>query len=533
LPTLELTTHTDAEGARAILEPRDDIVAERATGDGSFVLADGPFWEWARSVDVDPPDAQGGVTVHQRVSWRLAVPVWGVVFRPLVRRAVRTPPAAGESPWWMTPNRFDAPTASALALLCVLSYFAGYLGTLLTQTNTFAGDQFGSTDGQLSQMLAATQVAALLALGVAALADRQGRRRWLVASITVACVITATGALAPTLLTLGISQTFARTFSTGAALLIGVYSAETVPAGSRAFAVSVLAMTAALGAGMCVILLPLADLSIGSWRWLYVVPLLALLPLAKIRRHLPETRRFTAHETPEQHQAHTGPGPLTAERLRHRRRFVLLSVSALCLALFVTPANQLLNEFLRDERGFNATQIALFTVLTNTPGGIGIVVGGKLADRRGRRPVGAIALIGGVGCTVAMFLASGVGIWAWSVVGALVGAAAVPALGVYGPELFPTANRTSANAGLNVARVGGAVAGLLMAGWLAETLSGGLPTAMAMLAIGPAVVAVLVLVAYPETASRELEDLNPEDLNIASDHLDVRPAGPEHPETTP
>jgi hypothetical protein len=34
---------------------------------------------------------------------------------------------------------------------------------------------------------------------------------------------------------------------------------------------------------------------------------------------------------------------------------------------------------------------------------------------------------------------------------------------------------------------------------------------MAVLSFGPAVVALLVLTRYPETARRELEDLNPED----------------------
>jgi MFS family permease len=118
-----------------------------------------------------------------------------------------------------------------------------------------------------------------------------------------------------------------------------------------------------------------------------------------------------------------------------------------------------------------------------------------------------------VGFTVAMFLADGAWIWGWSAFGALVGAAAVPALGVYGPELFPTASRGSANGGINVAAVTGAVVGLLAAGALSDAF-GGLPAAMALLAIGPAIVVLLIVVAYPETAHRELEDINPEDAHL-------------------
>ena len=41
--------------------------------------------------------------------------------------------------------------------------------------------------------------------------------------------------------------------------------------------------------------------------------------------------------------------------------------------------------------------------------------------------------------------------------------------------------------------------------------SRGLGRAIAILAVGPLIVAVLVLTRFPETAHRELEELNPED----------------------
>jgi hypothetical protein len=56
----------------------------------------------------------------------------------------------------------------------------------------------------------------------------------------------------------------------------------------------------------------------------------------------------------------------------------------------------------------------------------------------------------------------------------------------------------------------GSAAGLLIAGFLSDEL-GSLGPAIAALTVGPLAVAVLVLVAYPETARRSLEELNPED----------------------
>jgi MFS family permease len=195
----------------------------------------------------------------------------------------------------------------------------------------------------------------------------------------------------------------------------------------------------------------------------------------------------------------------------HGRRLVLLAASGFLLAVFTAPASQLQNQFLRDEQGFSASRIALFTVLTVTPASIGIVAGGRLADLRGRRMVGALGLAGGVAASVAMFNSTGWPLWAWSVVGSVLGGAVLPALGVYGPELFPTSLRGRANGIVALCGVVGSVGGLLGAGALAARL-GGLGPALAILALGPALLVAMVALAYPETARRELEELNPEDL---------------------
>jgi MFS family permease len=516
MPTVTTTVITDQAGANHLCTARDDLVAETPAagppGSRQFTLAHGPFDSWQRTVAMRPqPD--GAVEVTETISFRLAIPVWRFVFTPLVRRAVVRPANQRRSLWWLTPDRLDAATSTALSRLCALSMAAGYLGTLLTQTNTFAKAQFASSDTALSAMLASVRLAAVLALAVVAIADRKGRRSVLLWSALAACVLAATGALVPDLMWLGISQTAARTASTAMAIVIGIYAIEEMPAGSRAFAVSVLAMTGALGAGLCVAVLPLADLGPGGWRLLYLFPLAFAPFIWRQASQLAETRRFQATGPADAARSHTAAPPpqrSRTERSANRRRFVLLAASALLLALFTSPASQLLNEYLRAERGYSALTITLFTLITNTPGVIGIIVGGRLADSRGRRVVGAVAIAGGVAFTVAMFLATGSWIWIWSVLGAVIGAAAVPALGVYGPELFPTASRGSANGGINLAAVTGAVVGLLSAGLLSDAL-GGLPPAMALLSLGPLVVVILIVVAYPETAHRELEDINPGD----------------------
>jgi MFS family permease len=219
--------------------------------------------------------------------------------------------------------------------------------------------------------------------------------------------------------------------------------------------------------------------------------------LASIARRLPESRRYQA--------PHVDSG-----LAGHGRRFWILAASGFLLAVFTAPASQFQNEYLRDERGYSGAMISLFIIATNTPGALGIIIGGRIADLRGRRGVAAIAVIVGTLGTVGMFVVGGWTMWAWSIAAALVGSAAVPALGVYGPELFPTSLRGRANGILTVLGVCGSVVGLVAVGRLAESFDGFGP-ALAIMAIGPLLMAVLVLVAYPETAHRELEDLNPED----------------------
>jgi MFS family permease len=110
-------------------------------------------------------------------------------------------------------------------------------------------------------------------------------------------------------------------------------------------------------------------------------------------------------------------------------------------------------------------------------------------------------------------------------VAALVGAAAVPALGVYGAELFPTGNRGKASGLISMLSLVGSSIGLLGAGWALDRAIG-YGAVMAVLAIGPLVVAGLVVLLYPETAHRELEDLNPEDrMDGAAGSERAEPAG--------
>jgi MFS family permease len=565
MPTVVSNSTVDDAGLAALSKPRRGMVVEREDGPGRYVSVGGPMDPWVRTLEVQP-DQGGRHRVSERIDFHLAVPVWGVLFVLPIRRYLRrlhrqlaegavsgewlddehpgseasaggdSPTQRTRQPWWAPPDRLDPRSATVLGLLCTLAVVAGYLGTLMTQTITYASSEFHKDTTAQSGTLAAVRIGVFLALWLVVLADRRGRRRLLLVAIVGSCVTAALGALAPGLVVLGATQTVSRGFSTAAVVLLPVVAAEEMPAGSRAFAASVLTLTAALGAGVCVWLLPLTAVGDGGWRILYLVPLLGIPLTVWATRRLPESRRFeTMRGSSDGGSNRAGKGegaggeviaeegeePHFAGLRGHGRRLALLGVALFCTALYAAPASQLQNEFLRSERGFSAAAISAFTLLTSTPAGIGVVVGGRLADTHGRRRIAAVGVVGGATLATVAFWVHGPPMWFAALGGTMLAALAVPALGVYGPELFPTAARGKANGVLQVLSVAGSSVGLLVAGLLDDRL-GELAPGMTILAAGPLLVGILVLVAYPETAWRELEDINPEDTVEAAPGVDGR-----------
>ena len=482
------------EAARA-LTLRDDLLLETVDGDGAFRQAHGPFAAYRRTVERDA----GGVT--ETIDYRLVLPWFRWLFGPLVRRSLRhRPPTDGRRPWWSPPDRLDARQTMVLGLLAGGSLIAGYVNTLFTQTVHRATDEFGI--GSNGQGVAATvvRIGIVLAVPLWYLADRIGRRRMILVAAWGAPTLGALGAIAPTFVVLTATQTVARPLAISLDLLIAVVATEEVPRNSRTYALSILAMAAGMGAGLCVLALPLADIGPRAWRLVYVLPLVLLAIALSLHRHLPETLRF------EQHQG--------GHRRPHGRRFWILLVAAACANVFVAPASVFQNRYLENVRGFNNTMISAFTLGTQTPGGLGLLIGGKLADLRGRRHLAVGCLLSATAFTVWSYAVGGGLLWIVAVTGAVLGGLSYPALAVYRTELFPTGSRGLASGLITGAALLGGAGGLLVAGVWLEHASYGL--VMGVLALGEIVVAVLVLATYPETAHKELEELNPEDRFTAT-----------------
>lgn len=498
----------DSATRERLLIPRDDLVLEHETAPGRFSLAEGPFHEYTRTVDVGAESAEG-IGITQTIEYRTAMPFFGAMFKRPIRRQLADISGDREWPWWSPPERQTARVSQMLGLLCGLAFVVGYAVSVTTQTMTFAIDEFGVSDAAQGNALASVRIGVLMSLGLLAIADRRGRRAVLLGTVTAACVAAAVGAIVPNIYLLAGTQTITRGLATTASILLGVVAAEEVGPRSRAYAVSVLVMTGGAGAFLSIMLLPIAGIAEWSWRLLFLVPLLFLPLCRSVAKVLPESRRFTAADAIEDDELRRQP----AARRQFRSRLLLLAVAGFIHASFQAPTNQLLNDFLKDERGFSASGISGFRMVTSLPGILGIVIGGKLAEVHGRRLVGAIAVLVGGATTVVTYNTAGGVMWLVALVSIIFSAATVPALGVYGPELFPTSLRGRANAVITTITVAGSATGLVIAGQLDERY-GGLSRGITLLGVGPLIVVLMIAFLYPETANRELEDINPEDAPI-------------------
>ena len=494
----------DEPGVLAVLErPRDDLVLERAARDGTFEQAAGPFTSYRRTITREP-DADGGQW-RETTTYRWSLPWFAWVFALPVRWSIarrgNAPTHAAHhhaapTPWWAPPDRLDVRALTVLGLLAAASMSSAFVNTLFTQTVNFAADDFGVSDTGIGVGGAVVRVGIILVLPFAVLADRIGRRRVVTAMAVAAPLVTAAGALAPTFPILVATQAIGRPLGLALDFLVAVVAAEEMPRNSRAYAVSVLAMASGLGAGVAVMALPLADISASSWRLVYLVALVWLIVAVDIARRLPETKRF---ERPH----------VTAPRL-HRRRFAVLAAVALLTNLFVAPASLFQNDYLEDVRGFSATTIAIFTLATATPAGIGLILGGRVADLKGRRRIIAAGLPAATAFGVLSYSVGGPLMWLSVFLVGVLGGITYPALAVYRTELFPTGNRSRAAGLLTAAALVGGIGGLLVMGALLDRdWTHG--RVMGLLASAQIAVVVIVLLWYPETAHRELEDINPED----------------------
>jgi len=406
--------------------------------------------------------------------------------------------------WLLLPPEFDERHRKVLLLVGLGSMLVAFTNTLFTQTVAFAADEFGVSNSAQGLGSAIVRWGIVISLPIVARADARGRRPMIVALSWAAPLVCALGALSPNFAVLVATQTLGRPLGLTLDILLAVLVIEEMPRDSRAYATGLLAVLSGLGAGVAVASLPLADISLSSWRWIYVMSLVWLPVALAIMRGLPESIRFVARRT---------------DFMGHARGFsrsgLTRNLGRICSVVFLTnifiaTMSIFQNRYLKDTRGYSALLVALFTTATSSPAAIGLVIGGRVADARGRRRLGAFMVPVGATLLALSFAAHGPLMWWLAISGAVGLGLAYPAMAVYRGELFPTHQRGLAGGLIMTSSLVGGSIGLIGAGRAVDA-GASYGSVMLTLLVFPVLASVVVWMRYPETAHRALEDINPED----------------------
>jgi hypothetical protein len=105
VPRFTVTRSVEPATAERLSARRDDVVGEAPAGpDGGpegtrrYVLGDGPFAHYGRTVAVAPPGPDGRVRVEEAYDFALPPGTWRLLLTPAVRLALRRRrPPAGEA----------------------------------------------------------------------------------------------------------------------------------------------------------------------------------------------------------------------------------------------------------------------------------------------------------------------------------------------------------------------------------------------------------------------------------------------------
>lgn len=446
--------------------------------------------------------------------------------------------------------------SSTLEVDRVSPYLVGLFALLSTATlfDGFDSAMFGFAAPEVRASLGITReswglVSGLTRLGVVASfafllsADHFGRRGVMMTTVLGFTIANGLTAFATTTGEFVIAQFFARLFLTAEYALAIIMIGEEYPARFRGRAIAILTSLATAGVMIMAkiqpyVLLPpgaetnwLHDLGAAmvgageavlgrapsqeSWRALYVLGALPLVLIIGLRFTMRETRRFEASELARHDAGHTRPtwadhwrNAITPWSARYRRRTAIVSLLWNCVHLVTAPSVVYWVIFAREDLGLTTGDVGSI-VFWGYGGGVGgHFVAGYLIDRVGRKlTCSGFYVMAGISIFLLYHVTSLEGQYVFMIATVFSFAAAMTATHVYASELFPTEIRATGY-GWTTNFLGRATEVLtpIAIGLLIGPL-GGIPPAIAIVAIGPIAGAALVMVFAPETRGMTLEQI--------------------------
>ena len=400
-----------------------------------------------------------------------------------------------------------------LFLLSAATFFEGYDGFVLGFLVSAILSDFGGSTAQAGLVRAVAVTGSVAAAVLAGRADRIGRRRLLLLTVTGYTLATAVTAASVNLVMLAVTQFIAQVFLGAEWAVAMSLLAEEVSTGERGRKLGILASMGTLG-GVTVGLVAFAGLGETplGWRAFYLVGIAPLVLVAVARRRLLESELFTVvrGRLPESRLA----GMLEPWRSRFRATLIAIGCVhffrylALSAAVFWWPF------YAQREVGLSVSVSGLYLAFGGLMGVGGFWVAGRLMDAWGRSRAFACYMIGAFVLGVALFQSHSPVAMLPLLCGAIFfGLGSGTMTSAFATEGFPTYIRCrAATWARNVFEIPGGVLGPLIVGWLSDNPAGPIRsvgdavTLLFLITIVP-----LVFIAWrfiPETKGRDLAALD-------------------------
>lgn len=383
------------------------------------------------------------------------------------------------------------------------SFFEGFDWMVINLALPFISRDMGIGIEFTGLALSIVAIGTLVAFFVVRLGDRIGRRPVFLWSVSLYAIMSLLTAFSPNIYFFIACQFLARVFLVAEWATGMIVIAEEFPVEMRGRGLTLFQGVAAIGAIFPSLLMPLMSKTPLSWRLLFIVGVLPLFVVLLLRKNLSETERF--QRIKESHK----PASDFFAVFKPAYRKYMLTVSALWFMAYLCYAASM-NFFsyrVVNELGWKEGRVGMTTAVAYLLGLSGYFVAGKLLDSIGRKKTAVLFFVGGSIGTICAFQATG---YIWVLVSLIIGTFFVGVFTVlcasFTNELFPTAIRANATAWGN--NIIGRLAQILApsaVGFLAVSMHG-TGNAVSLMAAGPIVAAVLVILLLPETRNQEMQD---------------------------
>lgn len=443
-------------------------------------------------------------------------------------------------------------------LLSTATLFDGFDAAMLTVAAPNVRATLGISLGEWGYLFAFTRLGMIASFFLLLAADRVGRRRLMLWTIVGFAFTNAAAGFATGKVEFALWQFVARIFLTAEYALAVIVVSEEFPARRRGLAIAILTSFATVGVMIIAKLQPyilLVDcvsgtLAAGScvppesnalrdvglsivgavqgwlgrpvdgadWRVLYVLGMAPLALVIVLRLALRETRRFAAERALRVQAARQSFGDVLREEWRkarvpwqpqYRSRTWLVALLWNCVHLVTAPSVAYWVIFAREQLGFTPALVGSIIFWGYAGGVVGSFTSGYLIERIGRRPtVTALYVFAAISICLLYQVRTPNGQHLWMILTVFSFGAANTATHVYASELFPTAIRATGYGWTTnlFGRIAEFATPALIAFLIAEA-DVSIPTAVALVSVGPVIGAILVWRHAPETRGLTLEQV--------------------------